>query len=312
MINIAVIGTGIIGREHLKAVKESRYFNLVAICDVNEEKAKAYSSEYGVPYFTDYRDIPTKTNAKAVIINLPHGLHLEASLFFLSAGLDVLLEKPMANSVHECEQMLDAASKSGKHLAIGHIQRFFSANRFIKDAISSGRIGKLFAINELRSINYFSPDRPKWFFDKKMAGGGIVMNYGAHAIDKMLYITGESVEEISSVCGSFVEGAEIEGHAQFFVKLSGGVSVTVTFSGYSSVGYESFYVGTKGAIKLLGGVVYLCENGEWRAVFDERDNGYMLRELDEFARLLMGEENEMPSGEYGKQIISAIERIYAS
>ena len=312
MINVAVVGTGIIGREHLGAVQMSDKFKLVAVCDINEEKVKAYADAYGVPYFTDFKKIAINTDATAVIINLPHGLHLEAALFFLEVGLDVFLEKPMANSVFECEKMIEAANKSGKKLAIGHIQRFFRANRFIKEYIASGKIGKLFAINELRSINYFSPERPRWFFDKKMSGGGIVMNYGAHALDKILYITGEQIEEVSSNCGCFVPEAQIEGHSQFFVKLSGGVSATVTFSGYSSVGYETTYIGTKGALKLLRGVVYHCVNGEWQPVFEEKDTEYMLRELNEFARFLQDEENEMPDGEYGKQIISAIERIYAN
>ena len=310
MIKVAVIGTGIIGREHLKALKGSKELRLVALCDANGDRARAYGEEYGVPCFTNYKDIPENTDAEAVIINLPHGLHLESTLFFLESGLDVFLEKPMANTVSECQQMIEAQRKSKKHLAVGHIQRFFSANRFIKEYISSGRIGKLFSVNELRSINYFTPDRPAWFLDKKMSGGGIVMNYGAHALDKLLYVTDEKIEEVYASCGNLLDGFDVEGHSQFLVKMSGGISATVTFSGYSSVGYETTYIGTNGAIKLSGGVVSACENGKWQEVFSERDSGYILRELDEFAKLLKGEENEMPDCEYAKQIISAIERIY--
>lgn len=312
MINVAVVGTGIIGREHLKALKRSKKFSLVAVCDKNEERAKDFGKEYGVPYFTDYKEIPSKTASEAVIINLPHGLHLESTLFFLESGIDVFLEKPMANSTEECEIMRETEKRSGKHLAIGHIQRFFSANRFIKEYIDSGKLGKLFAINELRSINYFTPDRPAWFFNKKIAGGGIVMNYGAHALDKFLYVTGEKILDVSSSCGNLLEGHSVEGHSQFFVKMSGGISATVTFSGYSSVGYETMYVGTRGALKHIGGKVYLCEDGEWRELFGEIDTDYILREIEEFARLVDGEENEMPNAEYGTEIISAIEKIYSN
>ena len=312
MINVAVIGTGIIGREHLRAIRQSENYCLVAVCDKDGERARKYGEEYGVPYFTDYKEIPKKTNAVAVMINLPHGLHLESAEYFLDLGLDVFLEKPMENGVAECQKLIDAEKRSGKRLAIGHVQRFFAANRFIKEYVDSGKIGKLFAINELRSICYFTPDRPRWFLDKKMAGGGIVMNYGAHALDKILYITGEKIIDVSASSGNLLEGYEVEGHAQFFVKMSGGISATVTFSGYSSVGYETTYICTEGALKLSGGVVSLFDNGKWKELFAEKDTDYILHEIDEFAKLLRGEENEMPSSEYGMEIISAIERIYAN
>lgn len=312
MINVAVIGTGIIGREHLRAIRQSENFCLVAVCDKDEERARKYGEEYGVPYFTDYKEIPNKTNAEAVMINLPHGLHQKSAEFFLDAGLDVFLEKPMENGVEHCQKLIDAEKRSGKRLAIGHIQRFFAANRFIKEYVDSGRLGKLFAINELRSICYFTPDRPRWFLDKKMAGGGILMNYGAHALDKFLYITGEKILDVAASCGNLLEGYEVEGHSQFFVKMSGGISATVTFSGYNSIGYETTYIGTLGALKLSGGVVYLFEDGKWKELFAEKDTDYILHEIEEFAKLICGEENEMPDSEYGMEIISAIERIYAN
>lgn len=311
MIKVAVVGTGIIGIEHLEAIKVSEKLKLVAVCDINEERVSKVAEEYGVPYFTDYKQIPTNTDAEAVIINLPHGLHCECTLFFLRVGLHVLLEKPMANTLEECDIMIKAAKESRGKLTIGHIQRFFNANKIVKDYISEGKIGRLFAINEIRSINYFSESRPAWFFSKKMAGGGIVMNYGAHTLDKFMYITGEHVENVLSVYDNLLPDNEIEGHAQFLVKMSGGVSATVTFSGYSSVGYETVYIGTRGAVKVSGSTVTVLEDGEWKTLSTERDESYMLRELDEFAKLISGEKNEMPNAEYGKEIIAAIEKIYS-
>ena len=131
MINIAIVGTGIIGLSHINAIKMLDGCRLCALCDLNEEKVSALAKENGVPYFLNYKDIPSSVECDAVILNLPHGLHCESTILFLENGIHVLVEKPMANSACECDQMIDAASKSGKHLAIGHIQRFFSANRFM-------------------------------------------------------------------------------------------------------------------------------------------------------------------------------------
>ena len=312
MLKIAVVGLGIIGAEHLRAIRTSKMLELVAVCDVNEMRAKSVSEEYGVPYFLDYKQIPGSVEVDAVVLNLPHGLHCESTVYFLEAGLDVFLEKPMANTLEECDRIIEASQRTGRKVAVGHIQRFFSVNRIVKDYISSGKLGRLFAINEIRSINYFVPQRPAWFFSKSMAGGGIVMNYGAHALDKMLYITGEHVEDVQACCGNFLRGQEIEGHAQFLVKLSGGISATVTFSGYSSVGYETTYIGTHGSLTVTGNLVKVCHNGESNILCNGLDSNYMLRELEEFARFVCGERNEMPNAEYGREIIFAIEKIYGA
>ena len=310
MLKVIVVGLGIIGAEHLRAVKMSKMLELVAVCDINELKAKAVGAEYGVPYFTDYTEMPGKVEADAVILNLPHGLHCESAVFFLDAGMHVFLEKPMANTAEECDRIIEAEKRSGKRVAIGHIQRYFVVNRIIKDYISSGKLGRLFAVNELRSINYFSPGRPSWFFSKKMAGGGIVMNYGAHFLDKLLFITGEHIEDVYSSCGNFLRGEEIEGHAQFLVKMSGGISATVTFSGYSGVGYETTYIGTGGAISVTGNLVRVCHSGAWEVLCNGNDGQYILRELEDFVRFVGGEKNEMPDVLYGKEIIEGIEKIY--
>ena len=129
----------------------------------------------------------------------PHFLHCEASVFFLEHGLDVLVEKPMANTVAECDKMLEAEKKSGKKLAVGHVQRFFNANRVLKEMINSGELGKLSIASERRTVNYFDDKRPEWFLHKKTAGGGIIMNYGAHALDKLMYLTGADIAELEAI-----------------------------------------------------------------------------------------------------------------
>ena len=114
MLNIAIVGTGIIGNSHIKAIQELQDCRLCALCDVNEEVVAELASQHNVPYFLDYKQIPGSVDVDAVILNLPHFLHCEASVFFLEHGIDVLVEKPMANTVEECDRMIEAAEKSGK------------------------------------------------------------------------------------------------------------------------------------------------------------------------------------------------------
>lgn len=308
---IVVVGTGIIGIEHIKAIEASEHFTLCALCDVNKEKVSALAEEYNVPYFTDYHEIPSSLNADAVILNLPHFLHCESTVFFLNNGYNVLVEKPMANSVKECDEMIDAANRNNKILAVGHVQRFFNANRKVKEIVDSGKLGKLCMFTEVRTTDYFTQARPKWFLSKKTAGGGIVMNYGAHALDKLCYITGKLPDQVNASCGNCKNEYDIEGHAQFMLKYPDGLSACVTFSAYSLSDYDTVYYFTNGALKVSDSrLLSYSTDGTWCPVDVDEDGKYMERQLEEFYNLLSGKTADIADALYSKNIIRIIEQIY--
>lgn len=313
MLKIAIVGTGAIAGLHIKAIEALPECELVALCDLNEPKVKELSEQLNVPYFLDYKEIPSKVECDAVILNLPHGLHMPASIFFLDNGIHVLVEKPMANTVEECDAMQAAADRNGKKLAIAHIQRFFDVNRVVKEIIDSGELGKPCMYVEQRSINYFLPSRPAWFTNKKMSGGGIVMNYGAHAFDRLFYTTGARPVSISASCQNFINDRDVEGHAQIFAKLDNGMSAVVTFSGYSTVVYEIYYYFTGGALKLSGtsGIFIKRESDkDWSAVPFEKTSGEFVGEIREFCKYVNGEPSIIPDYEYSRAVIKAITEAY--
>lgn len=314
MINIGIVGTGLIGIEHIKAIEDIDDLRLCALCDINEEAVKALSEEYSVPYFTDYKKMPENVEMDAVIINLPHFLHCESTVFFLEKGYHVLIEKPMANTVAECDKMLEAAKKSGKKLAVGHVQRFFEANRRVKEIIDSGRLGKPCMFSENRTIEYFSPSRPKWFLDKEKAGGGIVMNYGAHALDKIFYQLGADDVEVTAATGNLKNDATIEGHAQFMLKFKSGFTGVVTFSGYTGSGYEALYYFTDGTLKVADSMyLYEYAEDEWKAIDTETGvKPAMQVQLEEFVKYINDRPANIADGEYGRAVIKVIEKIYGN
>ena len=315
MLKIAIVGTGIIVKSHLKAISQLDDVELVAVCDINEEKAKAFSEECGVPYFLNYKDIPANVDCDAVILNLPHGLHCEVSEFFLDAGKHVLVEKPMANTVEECQRMIDAAKRNNKKIAVGHIQRFMESIRTVKKIYESGELGKLCMYTENRTVNYFDPKRPKWFIDKKMAGGGVVMNYGAHAFDKLLSIMGEDVKvtSLDAQVANYSNDATIEGHAQIFAKFDNGVTASITFSGYTNTNYEAFYYFTNGALKVCNHSIAISRGEKYNTFEDitpPADVTNFALQLDAFHKYIKGEPSNIPTPEYGMKVISLIEEVY--
>ena len=314
MLKIAIVGTGIIARRHVEGIAQVDDIELVAVCDINEQKAKAFSEKCGVPYFLNYKDLPSNVDFDAVIINLPHGLHCEVTEFFLDAGKHVLCEKPMANSVEECNRMIAAAERNNKKLAIGHVQRFNESICYAKKIYESGELGKLCMYTENRTINYFDEKRPKWFLDKKMAGGGIVMNAGAHAFDKLYSVMGDvKIASLDAMVSNYANDATIEGHAQIFAKFDNGVSATITFSGYTNTNYDAFFYFTNGALKVNNHDVQINRGGNNKGFEDfvpPTEISNFAKQLDAFHKYIKGEPSNIPDGEYGKKIIQTIENVY--
>lgn len=314
MVKIGIVGTGLIGKTCIECIKHIDDFELVCLCDVNEEVVSKMAEECGVPYFLDYKEIPKKVELDAIILNLPHFLHCEASVFFLEAGINVFIEKPMANTVEECNIMMEAEKKSGKKLCVGHIQRYYSANRKIREIIQSGVIGKFCMATEQRSVFYFADWRPRWFLDKEKSGGGITMNFGAHALDKYYYITGKAPVDAISNFDNFKNDFTVEGHSQFLAKFEDGTTASITFSAYNNVVYDDVYYCTDGAIRCIDNVhMELYRPDKPTEKFDVVDDILPLEiELRDFLNCLLGKPNEMPDGEYSRAIISTIRKALSN
>ena len=309
MIKLGIVGAGIIGKDHSKAIAENPDCILTAVCDTVLERAEEIASEHNAQVFTDYKTMCEVADMDAVILNLPHFLHHDATVYFLEKGVNVLVEKPMAMNVEECDSMIAAAEKSGAKLAIGHVQRYYSAYGEVKKIKESGKYGKLCMITEVRNLNYINPNRPKWFLDKKLSGGGIVMNFGAHSLDKIMYVTGETVEEIHGYLDNPVTSDNIEVNAQLLLKLTGGISANITFCGCPGVpNYETIFYFDHGVAKVTSGSqLHLSEDGKFVPVGGNIE--LLPAQLEEFVKFLKGEESMIVTPEYGREIIRVLEQV---
>lgn len=308
MFKIGIVGAGIIGKRHADAVFNNPDCELACVVDIDISKAEEIAAKYNAKGFTDYKNIPEDIKMDAVILNLPHYLHCEATIYFLNKGINVLVEKPMAMTTQECDEMIDAAKRNGVKLAVGHVQRYFSAYKEIKKIIESGKFGKLCMITEIRNINYL-PNRPKWFLKKDLSGGGIVMNYGAHTLDKIFYTTGLSVKNVHSYVSNPISDDDIELNAQILLELEDGVTAAITYSGCNVPGeYSTSFYFTDGALKVEKGTeLVLYENGEYKNYGGSEDA--LVPQIDELVKFLKGEESEIVTAEYAKEVISIVEKI---
>lgn len=312
MFKFGIIGVGAVGALHKEALTVHPECELVAICDLNEEKALQLSEGTKAHIYSDYKKMQVNENLDAVIVNLPHHLHKDVTIYFLEHKVAVLVEKPMAISVEECDAMISASKNNNTPLAVGHCQRYMPYVRKLKEIVEEKRLGKLCCVSETRNCNYFN-NRPEWFLDKKRSGGGILVNFGAHSLDKILYMTGLEIQGVTAIGNNFITDHDVEATAQLLIQLSDGVSASVTHCGcrVQNCQNSTFYF-TNGVAEIRGWELWISEGG---APYEQIDCGdlegnFMEDQLIEFVKLLKGEENECASPEYGKTIISVLEQAF--
>lgn len=208
-MRFAVIGINGQGRAHLKGIKETPGAELVAVCDVNEDAAKARSEEYGVPYFTSYEALLKRDDVDAVTLPLPHFLHSIVGVAALEAGKHVVTEKPMAITVRECDRLIDAAKKAGKVLTTSHQGRVSPAVPYIRSLLRSEDFGQLIRMVWLsggtRTQYYY--DTEEWRGTWAEEGGGTLINQKVHDLDRLAYLLGLPAE-LSAFTGNLFHKVE--------------------------------------------------------------------------------------------------------
>lgn len=312
MFRIGIVGAGIIGRSHKDAIEKNSDCELTAVCDLVLEKAQETAGSTGANVYTDYKKMQECEKLDAVILNLPHFLHKEVTVYFLEHGVPTLVEKPMANTVAECDAMIEAAKRTNTPLAVGHVQRYYPCYRELRRLMKENRFGRLCSVTETRNIDYFT-NRPKWFLNKEQAGGGILMNYGAHTLDKIMYMADIIPEKVTAQANNFLTNDTVEAAAQVLVQFSEGVTGAFSYCGcHVPNQYDTYLYFTNGTAWIQGGgILWIAEGKEPLKKVVEGPVSLMDDQLREFVKMLRGEPNEMATPEYGRTVIAALESAFS-
>lgn len=224
-MQIGIIGAGAVARLHAVAA-ERLGLRLTAVCDLRQEAARAVAADWGARTTTDYRRLLDDPEVDAVIVNTPHALHRQMVLDAAAAGRHVLVEKPMATTVEDCLTMEAACRSAGVALVVGMIQHFLPEKVALEKVVNDGELGRVLAVQDLRSTDYRPSARPAWFFDPAVSGGGALMNIGAHCLDRALWLGGARAESIrAKVLDRFAAGVETDGRIS--LTLANGVDVSI-------------------------------------------------------------------------------------
>ncbi len=180
-LKAAVIGVGSMGRHHARVYTELAQTTLVGVADVNADLAQTFGERYSVPAYEDYHKLLECERPDIVSVVVPTRFHREVAEQVMEAGVDVLVEKPIAATVDEAEALIACAARLQRKLMVGHIVRFSPVVQALKKHLDAGKLGKIFQI-VCRRVGPFPA---------RVRDVGVVIDLAPHDLDVMRFISGD-------------------------------------------------------------------------------------------------------------------------
>jgi len=200
MIKVAVIGCGTIATsQHIPAYKLNPNAEIIYFCDIKLERAEKAAKEYGSgKAVSDYREILSDPDLDAVSVCTPNKDHKTISIDFLRAGKHVLCEKPVARTLTEALEMQKVQNETGLTLNIGVVNRFNVAVNEIKNKIDKGELGNIYHVYISFRAHRSIPGLGGAFTTNEIAGGGVLIDWGVHFLDLVMYCCGDPAPQTIS------------------------------------------------------------------------------------------------------------------
>jgi len=215
-LGVAVIGTGFWGRNHARVFKELEETELLAVCDINAERAKNVAKQFGVRAYTNMGKMLKNKDIEAVSMCVWSLNLAKETLKALKTGKHVLVEKPMATNVKQAEKLLETAKEEGLHLTVGFLMRFIPGVKHMKNAIENKTIGNLVCATAKRVSEW--PER--------IGDVGVVKDTAIHDIDIIRYLFNEEPIAVYAKTGS-MKYKKFEDYAQIMLTFEGGKSAFI-------------------------------------------------------------------------------------
>ena len=198
--NVAVIGAGAIGHDHIRSFQQHPAARVLALAEVSPERGREAADAYNIPELvTDYRPLLTRKDIDVISIALPNYLHAPVALAALKAGKHVMVDKPMATNARDAAKLVTAAKQKKVLLMVGQNARFTPEVQTAKQLVTKGVLGEVYHAKTAWTRRAGIPRIGSWFTQTHFAGGGCTYDIGVHALDRCLFLMGEF--EAASVSG---------------------------------------------------------------------------------------------------------------
>ncbi len=340
-LKVGIIGTGSISHEHLDAYHKLNNVEVYAICDMQKARAEQVAANYQAEYvFEDYNEMLQLEELDAVSICTWNYTHAAITIAALEAGKHVLVEKPLAITVEEAEEIQEVANRSGKVVQVGVVRRFDPNAEMVKEFVDGGMFGEFYYAKASFLRRVGNPGG--WFADKEKSGGGPLIDIGVHVIDLCWYLMGKpkpvsiSANKYDKLGNrsnidyvTFYKAADydpnknnVEDLANAMIRFANGASlfVDVSYSLHASkdeMGIKLY--GTKGGLEIQPELKFMTEqHNTMLNIYPQTDSPKLdvkkafAKEIEHFVTCCFTGETPISSLEDGVQMMRILQGIYDS
>ncbi len=346
-LKTSIVGCGKVTGLHAAAFRNLSNSQFSAVCSRSKEKAHEYADRYGVKAYTNVTEMVTREKIDVVSICTPHPYHRQPTLAALGAGAHVLVEKPLASSLENCDAMLEEAKTQNRQIGVISQRRWYPPVRRVKRAIEEGKIGKpvLATIQMLgwRDKDYYDSD--PWRGTWSGEGGGVLVNQAPHQLDLLQWYMGE-IESLFGFWSNLNHPyIEVDDTAIALLKFRSGAVGNIIVSNAQKPGIHgkvhvhgkngaSVGVQTDGGAMFIAGMSGIQEppvNDLWTVPGEERKLQEWIREdseffnnlsnptayfherqIEDFLRSVLEDRKSAVSGADGKVAVEIFTAIYRS
>jgi predicted dehydrogenase len=346
-LRTALIGCGKVGQVQAAALSGLPESEFVAVCDADRGRAEVFAGQYQVGPYTDMAVMIKECALDAAFICTPHPLHAPPAIAAAEAGIHVLVEKPLAASVEDCEAMIAAARRTGVKLGVISQRRWYEPVRRMKEAIDAGKIGRPvlggFTMYSWRDQAYYQSDPWRGRWDTE--GGGVLINQSPHMLDLLMWLMDDQVIEVSGYWANLNHPyVEVEDSAVAILRFErGGLgSIVTSLSQKPGIHTKVHIHGANGAsvgvetdrgATFIAGMTPISEpplNDLWtipgeehllpqfhaedRARFAALDPAihYHALQIRDFLQAILEDRPPQVTGEDGRDVVALIQAIYRS
>jgi predicted dehydrogenase len=251
-LRVGVAGAGQAGERHASGFASCADAELIAVADLDLARATAVAEPYRARALTDWRDL-LDLELDILVVALPHHLHLEPAEAAAAAGVHLMMEKPIANTLEEGRRIVAACERAGVQLTIGFVHRFREELQVARRWLDEGAIGTPTMARETMG-GRARPDRPGWLQHKHSAGGGVLMYGAIHGVDRLRWLLASEVAEVTAHTRRFDPRAEVEQGVAALLRFDSGAVATLSSGAppYPALpGWETDLYGSEGQLRIL-------------------------------------------------------------